>query len=155
MVHCVACGFLVLRELTSRRLLEANDEFRDVGAPKAGQNVEVLAYCFRMKANLGKDIAEYDSQGRDKKILGVINTERRCDGFEEWRPNFSPREHMDMVLQREQREWQERRDNEMRNWQERQQRSDRGFRLWLVVIGGLLVLLSSMITALYQVFILG
>src|SRR5215204_3285386 len=158
--RCDDCGYLAVRDRGTRELFEVDGGARKTWAlPMLPGNqfdkYEVAPICFVQAADLE------DECGNDRsKVLPVIQSDRRCERFVDWKQGYSPRERADMVYaeevrrradgQKEQdRAWYEKLRAEQNaflateqvknhEWQERQQRANRRMQLasiiaWVVV----------------------
>lgn len=133
-VKCAECGFLALRDLRSRALYEAEEDFRNAAKipPSTPPGVPGVSFdnsplCLMRKENFSRPV---DSDGRSQLVrysaatdegkgdlLEIIQRVRTCDGFTEWQCGFTPSEHEEMKLLEEQRNWQREQERENRAWQ--------------------------------------
>ncbi len=133
---------MAARNITTRELEEAEEDFRDKGAShqQIGQlqghpmaRHEPFPLCFvrahnlldKFKQNAGKANPNYTS------VHFVIHEERECVAFTEWHQGFTPRAHKDML---DEQKW--------RDWKEERRRSDRKWNIFVVIAsaGGFSVL---------------
>jgi hypothetical protein len=110
MVKCAKCGFLGVRcldtgnivgeELRERGVWPTNSEGR-----RAFQDTPVCAVgaCNFAEETPGTD---YES------TAGVLQKDRECDQFTRLLPALTPKEHIDMNVLQQQKEWQQRCDEE-------------------------------------------
>lgn len=111
-VQCADCGYLSIREKDSQAFVGVDEGYRESGKahqPK-GHMREVMPLCF-----VGAHDLEVKPTTCDV-IRDKICKERKCDCFTKWLPAFSPREHYDMNMIQEQRQYQEKRLDEDRKW---------------------------------------
>jgi hypothetical protein len=98
MPRCADCGFLAVREVDSRDLLEAEAHYRETGvlANKFGADrrlrYEHWPTCFAMKLKFNEE-----SHGKPEELLPVIRLDRTCDRFVQWNQGYTPKEH-DLML---------------------------------------------------------
>ena len=132
-VRCSECGYLAVRD--------GSDQFREasIGSREKGHIIPgywSLPYCFIAAIRIDKENSKANDD--ESRFLNVINTERDCQGFVTWKQGFSPKEHIEMLLLKEQREWQEScrmndlawqqaQELERRTWQEQQQKKDQAW----------------------------
>jgi len=145
MVKCIDCGFLAVRDLRSRQLVEMEQGYRIKGeSPQVIDfsphfNIYDAPRCFvrayDLREEIKKDTRRCSSQ---EKILPVINSDRDCKLFTEWQQGFTAKEHREML---DRKEW--------RDWQENQRKSDRRWRIIeLVVLGVIAVIVAGGFTIL-------
>lgn len=130
---CSSCGFLGLWS-NSRGLVEADEQFRTTGHSEAPELRELRRpICAALRASFIGELDEYlstvadvanDLEHRDRidhphpvDVLAVIAEEsRECnrsqsmvDGWVQWRPGFSPKEHREMLdqqlIREQEHEW--------------------------------------------------
>lgn len=92
-VRCVDCGFFAARRPGQYDPIEMPEEHREKrfssgfsSTPCCVKRLEVFGLTD------GRDSAEHD-------IEKMMRTERICNGFMEWRPGFSPKEHAEIEMQ--------------------------------------------------------
>lgn len=109
-VRCRDCGYLAIRNYETRQLMEVESEIRFEGKfrerqvvvhTSTGGIVEQPMYikrpiCFRMEEQITKaTLASYD-ENNPGRFMVVINDERHCDSFTEWKQGWTPKEHWEM-----------------------------------------------------------
>ena len=127
MVKCSDCGYLAVIENGSESWREAGEATRSSGHV---DNNAWRSYpaCFRRLADIQTESQSQGGQGRPAKIKAVLDTERECDGFRQWVTGYSPKEHHEMEVQAQIREWQSAREVADRDWRAAQAELDRLFR---------------------------
>lgn len=133
MVKCKDCGYVGAREFQTRILLEVDEGFREQAERGHVMSNKTLYFgkpiCAAMVFNLGSEVA---GDGRDD-TLAILHMNRNCDVFTSWQQGYSPKEHLDMNLLKEQQaaeqsrreqeqEWQRQCDADDRKWREEQER---------------------------------
>ncbi len=155
MVRCADCGFLAVKNLTTRALEEVEEGFRKRGViplsevrPSYGRHEDLplcfvgrhedLPLCFVGRHDLQWEIKSTGKQDKTV-VITVINDERQCgEAFTEWKLGFTPKEHREML---DRAEW--------LKWQERQRRDDKRWRvIELIVIGVITVIIAGGFTIL-------
>ena len=109
-VKCADCGFLALLNIRTRQLVDVEDSIRAGGgipSDSAGYFYDERPFCFIRKFNFCDEVGPRADNGAR---IAVISKQRDCDGFTEWHQGFSPKEHVEMTLLEEQREWQRKRE---------------------------------------------
>lgn len=115
MVKCSECGFLSLRNVTTRELEEVEKEYRESSNPEyssAGylaDRHDNLPVCFAQACDL---IAEYAFGDMAK----TMQKERECNSYTKWQQGFSPKEHREMQDRQLMIELEEKRRNNDRKW---------------------------------------
>lgn len=115
MVKCSDCGFLTVRNVTTRGLEEAGDDFREKASiptidPQGGRphaQHEQRPLCFARCHNLGDEISKGIVAGTDevRSVKQVIHNERECGEFVKWQQGFTPKEHREMIDRQSDRKW--------------------------------------------------
>jgi hypothetical protein len=166
MVQCAECGFLSLRKIKTRQLVEAELDVRQTWTlpQDASHNPRSYAppgpydkqpWCYAMAADLASE-ARQETAGITWGGLAVITKERVCPSFTPWRPGFTPKDHQHMIeleqsrlWQKEQRsrerQWQEEQREKDRRWQAEQKQADRRWQLVLTVIAPIVATIISAI----------
>ena len=119
---CADCGFLTFRMAGDGALVEAGEECRELGnlpvrvhptgAPTSLYTMfSELPICFVRRYPLGDEfVAEkknYPGVSRDSKGVAigirkeVIQRERTCEKWTKWTQGFTPRDHLEMLLNEE------------------------------------------------------
>lgn len=80
--------------------------------------------CFAMAENLAKEAGNDNAAS----VLPVLNKERECSSFLDWKQGFTPKEHTEMNMLERQREWQHSVDEADRKWREEQARISQAWR---------------------------
>lgn len=171
-VMCADCGFLALRDLDTRELVEAEKKTRktgDRGAPfdvsnylhgtspsrETERRFEFEPICFAAAYDLEGEFncAAHGDSSMIDAFQKVIIDSRQCESFVKWQQGYSPKEHREMVLERERLEWQARQESEMREFQAKQAElnrtyNDRNIKLlmWMVVVTLLAPIISAVIS---------
>jgi hypothetical protein len=108
--QCRGCGFLSIRNKRDWSLGEAPEEYRKTGelTSAAAETYGNLPICFVRAWPL---TTEYESRPSSAptggpSIATVLHKTRACDEFREWQQGLSPKEHFEMTMLEEQREWQ-------------------------------------------------
>jgi hypothetical protein len=123
-VKCAKCGFLGLRHLQSRQLLEAEKLFREDGhipAPGIGSldlTFDTLPVCLADVADFRRECGNGDPSQEKRKE--AVNKERSCPEFTPWRVGFSPAEHYEMILSENMIEIQRQREDADREWRHKE-----------------------------------
>jgi hypothetical protein len=158
MVKCAQCGFLAGQNNVTKGLVEVDPRVRKEhkdgqGAIEVRLQHELMPICYVLAADL---LVERPGQ-RPEDAQFVIQRNRDCQRFTSYHQGFSPKEHQEMIQQRELLEWQERRRQEDREWREQQrmedlewkERQDQRAKWQLVIVGiiGTLVLFAGQIIA--------
>lgn len=132
MVKCSECGFLAVRNTKTRTLVEAEFDYRQTGEqPKAPlEYVSRKFYsdypsCFVLAVQLKCEIGE---SCHSSKICQAIKLDRDCEKFTPWLQGFSPKEHKEMLHEKQLLEWKANREDADRVWQEKQTKKDQTWR---------------------------
>jgi hypothetical protein len=147
-VKCSDCGYLAARNRDTRELDEVERVFRENGKPPnvtvAGRNPycrqEIMPLCFARSFDFVDLYNKLTSRRAniEDNIATILNEERHCDSFIEWKQGFTPKEHREMMDRKE-----------MLQWQTEQKKQDRRWRIIEVVIliigAGLFALLGALI----------
>ena len=107
-VKCAGCGFLAVRNLHTRELVEVEEDLRqkwrlvpaNINVPGGG---EILVYsdfpmCFRRVVDLKAEAQSHD------QIKAAITQDRTatCAGyFTKWEQGFTPKEHQEVINAKE------------------------------------------------------
>jgi hypothetical protein len=106
MVKCADCGFLAVRHLDTQTLVAPVEAQRRGGKPPpssgAWANLDTTPICAVGAVDLGSALGGPGKAHWQKLVLA----ERTCEWFTQWIPACSPKEHLEMNLLKEQREWQ-------------------------------------------------
>jgi len=126
MVTCKECGYLAIRNVETRALCEAEEEFRNTAELPTNFNgvviFETTPICYRRRR-------ARNTYGKTKtEICTKLNDEIDCDSFIDWNHGHSPREHLEMDILERQRVWQESRLADDREQAERRLTKDREYR---------------------------
>lgn len=143
MVKCEDCGFLAERSWGTGHYDVADRPRRETGHPPKPE-VLPTPHCLRDVIDIPKTVLNLQSTGRTEPgaLLEVLRTGRVCSDYVRWRPGLSIKEHYEMKMLDQQREWQVRQEERQREWMEKQS----GQRLrWEIVIfgGGVTVILAA------------
>ena len=109
--RCDACGFLALRRIGDRQILEADEDYRiRADIPRDIVTFEIICdffpVCFIAKRDLTEEIIKQGDPINSNGLLAVIQQESLCDGFVAWVRGFTPKEHTEMLDREKWREWQ-------------------------------------------------
>ena len=137
MVKCADCGFLTMRNKYTGSLEEVDAVFRAAGntvrrrtfhTDSTGRERETqltpfqhVPICFArasdlvFEAGLSPEELREGEGVRPAKVLEIINKERNCSAFEEWRQGFSPKEHQEALNGEAARDYERRRDLAIRD----------------------------------------
>jgi hypothetical protein len=125
-VKCADCGFLTLRKLTTRELVEVEEEIRATGeiladpafVHKPTPMYEPHLLCFRKSFRLHEEQCQpVLGSSLEQRTLAVIHNQRFCDRFTSWEHGYSPREHWEMIQEAERLKWQAQRDKQAQDFQ--------------------------------------
>jgi hypothetical protein len=159
-VRCKECGFLGQRRLENGlpvAWVEVDSDTREEGILRGtarergpGAPGEGTIRCFAAWADLHSEVNGQEGKGKTKEeaIRSVVDMERVCDSFEQWKPGFAPREHTEMQLRDKEREWQAQRLDEERTWRRREGESNKRWRRFEAV-----VLIISLVLVVVTAFI--
>ena len=120
MVRCADCGFLTLKDHGAKEWIEAEERFREKGLPPASMNYDHQPTCFVRAVNLQDEI-----KSEKRTLLETIQLERPCLKFTRWNHGFTPKEHKEMELSKEEKRFQEERRDKDLAWQLEQRSNDR------------------------------
>jgi hypothetical protein len=134
-VRCADCGFLAVRNSSSKTLHEAESYARETG--HLLQYYEKGPVCFVGAFRLDDEMHGMDSA----EFLRVISKERDCPRFYPWVQGFTPKEHQAMLRDETLLKWQEERREADRRWQQeqrdkdqqRQEQQRRRDRVWQII----------------------
>jgi hypothetical protein len=144
-VKCANCGFLAVRMVSTRLLVDAERETRKTGdLPSHGNHYiyEEFPVCFVQATDF---VAEMGVPGRDARH-SAIQRDRECAAFTKWFQGFTPREHQEMIDRQWMLEYQRDRERDDRSWRKKE--------FWIIGIGiPLAVLVGTVIAQLAAAFI--
>ncbi len=119
-VKCANCGFLAVRNLNTRELVEVEEDLRqkwrlvpaNINVPGGG---EILVYsdfpmCFRRVVDLKAEAQSHD------QIKAAITQDRTatCTGdYTPWQQGFTPKEHQEMLNTETMLVWQREREGQV------------------------------------------
>jgi len=101
-VRCCECGYLAIRNIETRQLSEveysirATRKFPEVHTP--GLNIPVYVVhpiCFRMESQFLEDVKSC-REDNATEFFRIIEDDRACSEFTEWKHGWTPREHYEM-----------------------------------------------------------
>jgi hypothetical protein len=118
-VKCADCRFLAVRKCETREIVDAEDLLRQKGELPIvpGRNYypyEDNPICFVRAFDLRDEIGVSPNV---RLRLDVVQRERDCGKFTDWQQGFSPKEHLEMLIEEATRRREERRDELQREWQ--------------------------------------
>lgn len=124
-VRCAECGFLAVKR--KEQLVEADEDYRIRGSMPSGivpargdeKSHECPAVCFVRAVRLSEEPGSY---------LDVIRRDRKCAQYTTWHLGFSPKEHIEMTLVQQQRQFELRQRKLELRWRDRQAKRDRKWR---------------------------
>lgn len=131
MVKCVDCGYLAVRNLHNRTLAEAESLMRQRGEspPHPGDSrwkfYETGPVCFVLACDLPREAGNADDKG---KFLDVIGRERECNRHTPWQQGFTPREHKEMLDEKEERKWRAEEERRNKEYRDKKDENDRKYR---------------------------
>ena len=104
MVKCADCGFLGVRLIKTRQIVDAEEYLRNEGQmPDKVNNEPIYApwpICFVRKINIHREVKESGVAG-PQGLAAVFQKDRKCDdGFTKWFQGFTPKEHQEMINNR-------------------------------------------------------
>src|SRR5260370_39795436 len=125
MVRCANCGFLAAQEMGTRTLIEVDCRIRNpdregVGAIETRRQHEMMPLCFALAVNLQDEPECHTAKGTHT----CIHRERECSSFTKYYRGFSPKEHREMLNQKDLLDRQNRREQEERERLERLRKDD-------------------------------
>lgn len=146
MVRCEICGLLCIRARNTRELIEVEKSIRDEGViPKSTDAIhrqslpisDPFPICFAqvpINAEYQERIDKHQKLSdsvRQGTFREIITKDRKCDElgcFIEWMQGFSPKEHVEMNMLENQRQWQRQMELDAQKWREDQAERDRKWR---------------------------
>jgi hypothetical protein len=120
-VRCADCGFLSVRDYTTRAAEEADHHLRASGEKQQRHDLDPV--CFVGAFNLPAELTARTPAG----YVAVVSKERACGEFTPWQQSYSPREHKEMLITQQLQKYQEEQREKDRQWQAEQRERDR---LW-------------------------
>lgn len=129
-VRCVNCGFYSVRHVQTRELVDAELRSRQSGfmptiAISANHNLpayDEYSVCFVRQAGFMHEINRPCNEAAREK---AANDERDCRRFTTWIQGFSPKEHLEMIQEKDRLEWQAKQAQDQRDFQAEQARLTR------------------------------
>jgi hypothetical protein len=121
-VKCANCGLLAMVG-ENQAFIEAPMRTRKEGL----QPWKVInPHCFVDAYDLPNEFkeTEYREKNPQRRLLIVLDEERDCKRFAQWKQGYTPKEHNDMIQSEALREANERAQQVMRDWQGEQRRLD-------------------------------
>ena len=112
MARCVECGLIALRNVSTGELIEVDDDFRKwrkvTTLPAFDRQIEQYPRCVALAFDLVGECEDAAQRQATATALGeftdwaqwlrpILEKDRPCKEFAEWRPGSSPKEHRDMV----------------------------------------------------------
>lgn len=124
-VRCMDCGYLAVIVRHSRQLVSAEWPMRQQGiCPETVPGTSEPFYESTPVCFAGV-IGFQGMATSQKELKHALQVFRKCDRYTEWQRGLTPKDHFDASLAKEQRNWQEQRDQAMWEFQAEQiQRSD-------------------------------
>lgn len=111
-VRCDRCGFLALRQLRDKQLVETNEHYRNkvnTAIWDMMESHEGTPLCFVRHIDIQKIVYEAMTKAgelRQDVIFRIVHKERYCNDFTKWVQGFTPKEHYEMTDREKWREWQ-------------------------------------------------
>jgi hypothetical protein len=149
-VKCADCGYLGLRLIETRALVDADELFRQRGYIQGGLGTHgadlrcsQCPTCFARKRPF---LAELGPGPNEANRLAAIQQDITCDAFVEWQPGVSPQELANMI-------YQEKMLKEQREAIKKDAADNRWWRIVELVVMGILVTLVSVAAQIASAFI--
>lgn len=154
-VKCAECGYLAVRHVETRQLLDAEIAFREQGSLPSRRSpdwigipiYDELPVCFARAVSFRQEIK---TPASDERRLDCVQKQRNCDKITDWHQGFTPKEHREMLLSKEALEIQREEQANDRIWRDTQATKDHEWRkeeaawrrkeLW--VMGGIVTFVS-------------
>lgn len=130
---CAKCGYLSLRDVSNRELVEAERDYREkLQLPPLGpgKGREDVPLCFLAAFDFRAAIKDLETREREATLRVAVLSEHRepCQSFFPWRQGFTPKEHAEMNLLERQRAAEQSRREQEHQWQQERDRADRTWR---------------------------
>ena len=124
MVKCCNCGFLAVRNTGNNDLVEVPTHWRRDG--QIPDRFDATPICLKKAFPLNEEMrgTEHQNRSRVNLFVEVINKDRECLEFYEWRQGHSPKEHREMQQADQLRDWQRRVELEDRAYRDEQRQRD-------------------------------
>ncbi len=106
MAQCMKCGFVAARDFLTRTMLEVDEGFRKHADRGHGPSGKVLYFERPICAAMAFNLSEEATDTSERQTLAVLSRERECDSFTPWQQEFTPKEHLEMKMLQQQKEWQ-------------------------------------------------
>lgn len=122
MAKCSECGFLAWRETKTRELHEVEHGCRETCVftiPDLIHKFEPQPICFVHACDIRDELR------KTTDARSVLARERSCDKFVKWNPGIMPKEHAEMMLRKQQLEWQSAESEKARAFEREQKERDR------------------------------
>ncbi len=114
-VQCTKCGYLAMRNLVTRELVEVEVGVRGGGELPEGPSVpsndqsdfllqraprvyDLPPICFKLVPEFCEETEEWEQTGTHDYFMELIEKQRSCDQWCQWHQGLSPKEHSDMQL---------------------------------------------------------
>jgi len=107
MPKCVGCGFLSLRNKNTLLLVCADDFHRISDPVDPGIAAELNERYADFQPYLICARGVPDFWPKDEEVFAAINRERKCEKHTDWQPAMLPKEHLEMIQEKELRAWHE------------------------------------------------
>jgi len=127
LVRCTDRGFLAVRDVQTRELMETEVGMRKTWTLPTIHNTPSSRYdekpiCFAREYCLDEEIGSYTRE----RVVAVIEKERKCDPFIAWQHGFTPKEHQEMKnMELLKQEIEQRRQDDERRAEERRQADEK------------------------------
>jgi hypothetical protein len=143
-VRCCECGYLSLREVYNRELYSPEANYRETGETPIASSLSPFPVCLMRACDFRRElkVAKEGHHSDSVKIVDVIRRDRPCDEFTTWQQGFSPKEHLEMNILKEQQAAHDKQAAIERQWR----KEDTRFRfVELIVMGGIVTLVSVIV----------
>lgn len=128
-MKCRDCGYLAVRMLADRSLVEIEKSFRDTGKMPTGlmgnSIYDNFPLCFAGEQQFHDDIGDHPTT---TSMVAAMAKDRECGSYYEWRLGHTPKEHLEMKILQEQRAWQRAQEEADRQWRETQAKQQHEWR---------------------------
>ena len=136
---CAECGYLTIHNRKTRELVEVETAIRGGGKIPAFADetrtgdqpvYEKPFLCFMREPQVTADLQDGTYPSFEKQRDAVFHKLRTCESWTAWKQGFTPKEHLEMNLLQEQRDWQRKCQDADQSWRESQDRRDRRWRVF-------------------------
>ena len=120
MVKCENCGFLTMRHTQTRELLEVEEATRIIGTILSGYIGNPICFAGAFHLESERIMAQKGGLSRTDSLVAILQEQRDCDKFTQWKLGSTPREHQEMLDRQWMLEFQEERRKADKEWQSKQ-----------------------------------